>query len=50
MADAEEKVFVRDFPFDLSAGKQMISIYVIIFESQYVGNTKAPLNRVLDSK
>ena len=50
MADDEEKNFVGDYPFDLSAGKQLIFIYVTIIEYQYVGDTKAPLIRVLDSK
>ena len=50
MADDEEKSFVGDYPFDLSAGKQLIFIYVNIIEYQYVGDTKAPLNRVIDSK
>ena len=50
MADDEEKTFVGDYPFDLSAGKQLIFIYVNIIEYQYVGDTKAPLIRVIDSK
>ena len=49
MADDEEKKF-GDYPFDLSAGKQLIFIYVNIIEYQYVGDTKAPLIRVIDSK
>ena len=43
MADEEEKIFVGDYPFDLSAGKQLIFIYVDIIENQFVGDTKAPL-------
>ena len=50
MADDEEKTFAGDYPFDLSAGKQLIFIYVNIIEYQYVGDTKAPLIRVIDSK
>ena len=50
MADDEEKTFVGDYTFDLSAGKQLIFIYVNIVEYQYVGDTKAPLLRVIDSK
>ena len=50
MADDEEKTFVGDYPSDLSAGKQLIFIYVNIIEYQYVGETKAPLIRVIDSK
>ena len=50
MADDEEKTLVGDYPFDLSAGKQVIFIYVNIMEYQYVDDTKAPLIRVMDSK
>ena len=50
MADDEEKTFAGDYPFVLSAGKQLIFIYVNIIEYQYVGDTKAPLIRVIDSK
>ena len=50
MADDEEKTFAGDYPFDLSTGKQMIFIYANIIEYQYVGDTKAPLIRVFDSK
>ena len=32
MADDEEKLFVGDYPFDLSAGKQLIFVYVNIIE------------------
>ena len=50
MAEDEEKTFVGDCLFDLSAGKQLIFIYVNISEYHYVGDTKAPLIRVIDSK
>ena len=50
MTEDEEKIFVGDYPFDLSAGKQLIFIYVNIIEYQYVGDTKNPLIRVIDSK
>ena len=50
MADDEEQISVGDYSFDLSAGKQLIFIYVNIIEYQYVGDTKAPLNRIIDSK
>ena len=46
MADDEEETFAGDYPFDLSAGKQLIFIYVNIIEYQYVGDTGAPLIRV----
>ena len=50
MADDEEKTFAGDYPFDLSAGRQLTFIYVNINEYQYVGDTRAPLIRVIDSK
>ena len=50
MADDEEKTFAGDYPFDLSAGKQLTFIYVIIIEYHYVGDTKAPLIQVIVSK
>ena len=50
MADDEKKSFAGDYPFDLSSGKQLIFIYVNIIEYQYVGDTKAPLIQVIDSK
>ena len=50
MAGDEEKTFAGDYPFDLSAGKQLLFIYVNINEYQYVGYTTASLIRVLDSK
>ena len=50
MADDEEKTFAGDYPFDLSAGKQLIFFYVNITEYQYIGDTKAPLILVIDSK
>ena len=49
MAD-DEKTFVGEYPFDLSEGKHLIFIYVNITEYQYVGDTRAPLIRVIDSK
>ena len=50
MADDKEENFAGDYNFDLSAGKQLVFIYVNIIEYQYVGETKAPLVRVIDSK
>ena len=40
------KAFMGDFPADLCAGKHLI----FIIEYQYVGDAKAPLLRVIDSK
>ena len=48
MTEDEEKTFVGDYLLDLSAWKQLIFIYVNIIEYQYVGDTKAPLIRVID--
>ena len=45
-----KKKLVGDYPFDLSAGKQLTFIYVNTIEYQYVGDTKAPYIRVIDSK
>ena len=45
-----KKKLVDDYPIDLSAGKKLIFIYVNIIEYQYVGDTEAPLIRVIDSK
>ena len=39
-----------DYPFDLLAGKQFIFVYTDIVEYQYVGDTRPPLIRVIDSK
>ena len=49
-ADDEEKTFAGDYRFYLSAGKQLIFIYVNIIEYQYAGDTKTPLIWVIDSK
>ena len=50
MADDEENIFVGDYPFDLSAGKKLIFIYINIIEYQNVGETKSLPIRVIDSK
>ena len=42
--------YYGEFPADLCAGKHLIFIYTNIIEYQYVGDTKAPLLRVIDSK
>ena len=47
MAVDEENIFAGDYPFDLSAERQLIFIYVNTIEYQYVGDTKAPHNRVI---
>ena len=50
MKKDERKVFFREIPADLCAGKHLIFIYTNIFEYQYVGDAKTPLLRVIDSK
>ena len=50
MKKDDTKAFMGDFPADLCAEKHLIFIYTNIIEYQYVGNAKAPLLRVIDSK
>ena len=50
MKNDETKTYYGDFPADLCAGKHLIFIYTNIIEYQYVGDAKAPLLRVIDSK
>ena len=50
MKSDETKAYYGDFPANLCAGKHFIFIYTKIIENQYVGETKAPLLRVVDSK
>ena len=50
MSDREAEAFVADYPFDLLAGKQMIFVFSDIIEYQRIGDTKAPLIRLIDSK
>ena len=40
---------ISDYPVDISAGTQMMLIYLDIIHNQIVGDTKAPLLRVLDT-
>ena len=37
-------------PFDLSAGIEIMFIYLDIIDYQHVGHSKAPLLRILDTK
>ena len=46
----DTKAYYGDFPADLCAGKHLIFIYTNIIEYQYVGDAKAPLLRIIDSK
>ena len=50
MKSDETKAYFGEFPADLCAGKHLIFIYTNIIEYQYVGDAKAPLLRVIDSK
>ena len=50
MKSDEKKVYFREFPADLCAGKHLIFIYTNIIQYQYVGDAKAPLLFVIDSK
>ena len=50
MKKDDTKAFMGDIPADLCAGKHLIFIYTNIIEYQYVGDAKAPLLRVIDSK
>ena len=50
MKSDETKACYGEFPDNLCARKHVIFIYTNIMEYQYVGDTKAPLLRVIDSK
>ena len=50
MKSDDTKAYYGEFPADLCAGKHLIFIYTNIIEYQWVGDTKAPLLRVIDSK
>ena len=50
MKSDETKAYFGEFPADLCAGKHLIFIYTNIIEYQYVGDAKALLLRVIDSK
>ena len=40
---------ISDYPVDISAGTQMMLVYLDIIRYQIVGDTKAPLIRVIDT-
>ena len=50
MKKDDTRDFMVDFPPDLCAGKHLIFIYTNLIGHQYVGDAKAPLIRVIDSK
>ena len=39
-----------DYPFDLSAGIELMFIYLDIIDYQHVGHSKVPLTRIIDTK
>ena len=49
MKNDETKAYYKEFAADVCAGKHLTFIYTNIVEYQYVGDTKAPLLRVIDS-
>ena len=50
MKSDETKAYCGEFPADLCAGEHLIIIYTNNIENQNVGDAKAPLLRVNDSK
>ena len=50
MKSDDIKAYYGELPADLLAGKHLIFVYANIIEYQYVGDAKAPLLRVIDSK
>ena len=50
MKSDETAAYYGEIPVDLCSGKHLIFIYTNIIEYQYVGDTKAPLLQVIDSK
>ena len=50
MKNDETKAYYGEFPSDMCAGKHLICIYANIIQYQYVGDAKAPLLDVIDSK
>ena len=50
MKSDKTRAYYGELSADLCAGKHLIFIYTIIIENQNVGDFKAPLLRVIDSK
>ena len=50
MNSDDTNAYYGKLPADLMAGKHLIFVYANITEYQYVGDAKAPLLRVIDSK
>ena len=50
MKSDDTKAYYGELPADLLAGKHLIFVYANIIEYQYVGDAKAPLLRVIESK
>ena len=50
MKSDDTKAYYGELPADLLAGKYLLFVYANIIEYRYVGDVKAPLLRVIDSK
>ena len=50
MKSDETKAYHGELPADLLAGEHLMFVYANIIQYQYVGDAKAPLLRVIDSK
>ena len=50
MNSDETKAYHREFPANLCAGKHLVFISTNVIEYQHVGDTKAPLLSVIDTK
>ena len=50
MKSDDTKAYYGEFPADHCAEKHLISIYTNIFDYKYVGDTKAPILRVIGSR
>ena len=46
----DTRAYYCEFPADFCAGKHLIFVCIKIIENKYVGDVKAPLLRVIDSK
>ena len=50
MKSDETVAYYGEFPIDLCSGKHLIFIYTNIIKYWYIGDTRAPLLRVIDSE
>ena len=49
MSNHSSRSFTADYPVDLAAGTELMFIYIDLIEYQYLGDTKAPLLRIIDT-